>query len=329
MNATPITYEGPWDAANAPTEVILHVAAVGLALITVLLAGPISAVLASAQWPARAPRAALVLWQAVGLGGGLGVLTSGLTLAAADLDRGWLAGVLAVPARWQELGVGGWFGIALTVGVGIYLITATVTSALRVLAARRAHRLRLVMLSHTLPQRPGTSTRHEAPIRLLDHPHAVAYGLPGFRPQVVLTRGALEALTDPELDAVLAHEQAHARGRHDLVVQPFVAWAQMFPFLPSARRAVVAVGSLVEMLADNAALEHCRREDLRAALGKLAGQHFDVTGQGGDALRQQLQTRMTRLSCDAPISMTRARVSAVYAAAVLLVVVPPVLLMYS
>ncbi|MEO7126967.1 MAG: M56 family metallopeptidase [Nakamurella sp.] len=307
----------------------LHVAALGLVLITVLLAGPASAALSAAKWTSQAPRAALVLWQAVGLGGGLGVLTAGLTLAAADLDPHWLAGVLAVPSRWRELGIGGWCGMALTVGVGIYLVTATVTSSLRVLAARRAHRQRLDMLSQTLPQRPAASARHNAPVRLLDHPHAVAYGLPGFRPQVVLTRGALEALTDSELDAVLAHEQAHVRGRHDLVVQPFVAWAQTFPFLPTARRAVIAVGSLVEMLADNAALEHCRRDDLRAALGKLAGQHFGVTGHGGDELRQQLQTRMTRLLPDAQIAMPHAHAAAVYAAALLLVAAPPVLLICS
>lgn len=307
---------------------LLHVEAVALALITLLLAGPASAALSVARWTARAPRAALVLWQAVGLGGGLGVLTAGLTLAAADLDRHWLPGVLAVPRRWRELGVGGWCGLALTAGVGVYLVAATITSALRVQAARRAHRQRLAMLSQELPQ-PGRDARRDAPIRLVDHPHAVAYGLPGFRPQVVLTRGALEALTDAELDAVLAHEQAHARGRHDLVVQPFVAWARTFPFLPPARRAVAAVGLLVEMLADDAALSRSPAPDLRSALGKLAGQHFDVTGQDGRALRRQLQTRVTRLAADAPPVLPRAHAALVYAAAAAVVAIPPAVLLVS
>jgi Zn-dependent protease with chaperone function len=306
---------------------LLHVEAAGLALTTVLLAGPASAALAVARWTARAPRAALVLWQAVGLGGGLGVLTAGLTLAAADLDRHWLPGVLAVPDRWRELGVGGWSGLALTAGVGVYLVAATVTSSLRVQAARRAHRQRLAMLSQELPQRSSSATRHEAPIRLLDHPHAVAYGLPGYRPQVVLTRGAVDALAGAELDAVLAHEQAHARGRHDLVVQPFVAWARTFPFLPSARRAVAAVGLLVELLADDAALRQCGASDLRSAIGKLAGQHFDVTGQDGGALRRQLETRMTRLAADAPADLSGARTASVYILAALLVIIPPAVLL--
>lgn len=308
---------------------LLPAEAAGLALITVLLAGPVSAALSSARWTARAPRAALVLWQAVGLGGGLGVLTAGLTLAAADLDRHWLPGVLAVPRRWSELGAGGWCGLAVTACVGVYLVAATITSALRVQAARRAHRQRLALLSQELPQRPGPATRHDAPIRLLDHPHAVAYGLPGLRPQVVLTRGAVDALTGRELDAVLAHEQAHARGRHDLVVQPFVAWARTFPFLSPARRAVAAVGLLVEMLADDAALEHCRVSDLRSALGKLAGQHFDVTGGDGGALRRQLESRVTRLAADAPPALTGAQAAVVYAAAILVVMVPPAVLLLS
>jgi Zn-dependent protease with chaperone function len=307
--------------------VLLLAEAAGLALITVLLAGPVSAALAGARWTARAPRAALVLWQAVGLGGGLGVLTAGLTLAAADLHRHWLPGVLALLRRWPELGVGGWCGLALTAGVGVYLIAATITSSLRVQAARRAHRQRLAMLSQELPQRSRSATRHDAPIRLLDHPHAVAYGLPGFRPQVVLTRGAVDTLTDAELDAVLAHEQAHARGRHDLVVQPFVAWARTFPFLPSARCAVAAVGLLVELLADDAALKDCRVPDLRSALGKLAGQHFDVTGQDGAALRRQLGIRMTRLSVDAPPALSGARTAAIYVSAALVVLTPPAVLL--
>lgn len=308
---------------------LLHVEAAGLALITVLLAGPASAALSAARWTTRAPRAALALWQAVGLGGGLGVLTAGLTLAAADLDRRWLPGVVAVPRRWRELGVGGWCGLALTAGVGVYLVAATATSSLRVQTARRAHRQRLAMLSQELPKRSRSAARHDAPIRLLEYPHAVAYGLPGFRPQVVLTRGAVDALTDAELDAVLAHEQAHARGRHDLVVQPFVAWARTFPFLPPARRAVVAVGLLIELLADDAALRECAAADLRSALGKLAGQHFDVTGQDGAALRQQLVTRMTRLAAYAPSTLPGARTAAVYLAAALVVVIPPAVLLFG
>lgn len=40
---------------------------VGLALLAVLLIGPVPKLLARAWWPQRAPRAGVVLWQAIGV----------------------------------------------------------------------------------------------------------------------------------------------------------------------------------------------------------------------------------------------------------------------
>lgn len=73
-------------------------------------------------------------------------------------------------------------------------------------------------------------------VRLLDHPLAAAYCLPGVRPLIVVSRGVIDALSRAELCAVVSHEKAHARGRHDLVIQPFRAWRQTFPFLAAAGR---------------------------------------------------------------------------------------------
>lgn len=303
---------------------LLHALAAGLMALTVVLAGPVTVALARAQWPHRDPRAALVLWQAVGLGGGLGVLTAGLTLAAADLEPHWLGGIVAVPRRWRELTGWGLLGIGITLAVGLYLVSATASSTWRVLTARRAHRQRLALLSRALP-RPEEG----APIRVLDHPHAVAYGVPGLRPQVVLTRGALETLTPAELAAVLAHEQAHARGRHDLVVQPFAAWHHTFPFLSPARQATVAVGLLVEMVADDEALRRCSAADLASALGKLSAHHLDQTLGDQKDLRRQLDQRITRLRGDRRRSLPWFQSLVVYLSALVIVVAPPVALVLS
>ena len=308
---------------------LLHVEAACLAGLTVLLAGPVSAGLARARWTARSPRAALVLWQAVGLGGGLGVLTAGLTLAAADLAGEWSAGVAAVPSRWRQLGPAGWFGIVLTLGVGVYLVSATVTSTMRIMADRRVHRHRLDAISSALQRTASAGRGAGAPVHLVDHPHAVAYCLPGFRPRVVLTRGALDVLDTSELDAVLAHESAHARGRHDLVIQPFIAWERTFPFLAPARQAVAAVGLLVEMLADDAALRRCGRTALRGALGKLGDQHLAVAGSETHAWRRQMRSRMARIAAEAPRPLPSPVTALVYLAAVALVVAPPVVLAFS
>ncbi len=122
------------------------------------------------------------------------------------------------------------------------------------------------------PARPSRgATQAGVRVRLLDHPAAAAYCLPGVRPRIVLSRGVLDALSRAELAAVVAHEKAHARGRHDLVVQPFRAWAATFPFLPAGRGALAAVELLVELTADNAVCRGGQRAALETALRRLAG----------------------------------------------------------
>ena len=308
---------------------LLQAEAAGLLCVSVALAGPVSDGLASARWPARDPRAALVLWQAVGLGGGLGILGAGLTLAAGTLDNRWLPGVAKLPGHLSRLGVTGWAGVGLTLTVGVWLVAVTEISTARVVLARRAHRQRLdavaVAVAETLDHEAHAMVE-VAGVRLLDHPRAVAYCLPGLRPRVVVSRGALAALDDRELAAVLAHERAHARGRHDLVIQPFVAWAATFPFLPTAPRAVTAVELLVEMLADDAAHRTCRSEDLRRALRHLAPDHVALSGHSDASLGFQLAARASRLAAT-PRPLPVVTRALVYLAAALILLPPAVLLL--
>jgi hypothetical protein len=79
----------------------------------------------------------------------------------------------------------------------------------------------------------------------------------------------IAALPPEELAAVLAHERAHADGRHELVIQPFVAWQSALPFLAPARRATAAVAELVEMLADDAAAAKTSRLTVARALARV------------------------------------------------------------
>lgn len=304
---------------------LLQLEAAGLLCASVALAGPVSAGLARARWPARDPRAALVLWQAVGLGGGLGILGAGLTLAAGTLDGRWLSGVTKLPGHLSRLGMTGWAGVGLTLTVGVWLVAVTEISTARVVLARRAHRQRLDAVAETLDHEAHAMV-NVGGVRLLDHPRAVAYCLPGLRPRVVVSRGALAALDDRELAAVLAHEHAHARGRHDLVIQPFVAWAATFPFLPTAPGAVTAVELLVEMLADDAAHRTCRSEDLRRALRHLAPDHVTLSGHSDGSLGGQLAARASRLAAT-PRPLPVVTRALVYLAAALILLPPAVLLL--
>lgn len=337
---------------------LLRAEAIGLVCLAAVLAGPVSGLLARARWPARDPRAALVLWQAIGLGGGLGVLGGGITLAAASLNTHWLAGVAQLPGHWSRLGVSGWAGIALTATVGVWLVAVTMISMVRVALARRSHRHRLNAITEPwdnactrvfhhepgdddLPAASGAARAADggqirrlgrrisaSNVQLVDHPHAIAYCLPGLRPRVVVSRGAVSALDHGELAAVLAHEWAHARGRHDLVIQPFIAWAATFPFLPTALRAARAVELLVEMLADDVARRTCGPDDLRRALGELSRENVALIGRNSSGLESEVAARASRLAAVAPKLSLRRRMF-VYFVAAALVLLPAVILPLS
>src|SRR5699024_4634617 len=257
-------------------------------------------------------------------------------------DR-WLAGVtgvpgvVAVPSRWSELDGWGWFGVGLTGCVGMWLVGVAISSGVRVGGARRAHRQRLELIAGARPV-PGAGGGE---VFLVEHPSPAAYCLPGLRPRVVVTRGALSALTGAQLAAVLGHERAHATGRHDLVVQPFIAWVRTLPFLPSARAALQAVGLLVEMHADDLALRECRPGDLAAALRRIrasrapggagAGAGAGTGGTGARApeeLVARTAERLARLEHGSrPLPVVS--VLAVYLGAAALVLLPPLVLVLS
>jgi Zn-dependent protease with chaperone function len=215
--------------------------------------------LAHARWLRRVPHTAVLLWQALGLAWALSVLglafalglapyrlgvLPGLARAAADLTAGRLADRL-IPIQLGALGA----GLALTA----MLVGALVTCALEVLRARRRHRRLLALVARLRPEAPGAL--------VLEHPAAAAYCLPGMRSQVVVSEGMLKLLDRDQLAAVLAHEHAHARARHDLVLLPFVALRRVLPRLRLVAQAADAVALLVEMCADDRA---CRRHAVRS-----------------------------------------------------------------
>ena len=111
----------PRRARRAADAVLLAAEGLALIAVAVVLAVPVPLALARAAWPARSPRAALVLWQAVGLGGGLAILGAGVTLAVSGLHRSWLGGLGVLPGRL-------WPGHAV-VARGAHSSSATLSSA--------------------------------------------------------------------------------------------------------------------------------------------------------------------------------------------------------
>ena len=139
-------------------------------------------------------------------------------------------------------------GLALLASLCWVLIAVSAAA----LQARRRQRALLALLAHGDPKVPGAL--------VVDYPTAAAYCLPGLRSRiVVLSVGTLELLGRGELAAVLAHERAHLRERHDLVLLPFTALRRAFPRSAMCAEAHRAVALLVEMLADDRALRGAAR----------------------------------------------------------------------
>jgi Zn-dependent protease with chaperone function len=241
----------------------------------VALAEPLSRLLAGARWPSRDPVGGLLLWQAVGLAGGLALLGAGLTSGLSPLGDtlpvalGKLAGR---PDAVLTLPVVNLVVLALAVLVAARLIGVLGLAVVRTVAARRRHRELLDILATPWPAMVGA--------RVLAHPRPLAYCLPGHRSRLVLSEGILATLTPTELAAVLAHERTHLRERHDLVVLPFVAWGATAPWVPGMVRAQAAVAALVEMRADDVAATRAGREALTSALNRLDGV-MDAEGGAG------------------------------------------------
>ncbi len=232
-------------------------AAVLLAACLLLVALALPPLLARAAWPLRAPVLALVLWQAAGLAGGLLVLTFSATVALAPVGDTHLDGLRhldrAGPVTWGAGVVG--------VLVLLRLLTVLLASTARTVRARRRNRVIVDLVGEPNLLLRGAS--------VVDHDVPVAYCLPGLRPRLVLSRGALSLLSLEELSAVLAHERAHLLQRHDLVVLPFVALGATFPFLPPVRTARAEVALLIEVLADDSAARRHDRAQLAGALWKI------------------------------------------------------------
>jgi Zn-dependent protease with chaperone function len=248
----------------------VDVAAFGLLVLGVVLAEPVSRALAAARWPARDPVGALLVWQAVGLAGGLALVGAGVVYGLAPFGPDLLSalsGLLSVLATRPSalLGIGADHVLALAAGVALacWLLGVMAVTTARTLRARRRHRDLLDVLATPWPAVPGA--------RVLDHPLPVAYCLPGRRSRLVFSVGVLRALDAAQVVAVLAHERAHLRERHDLVVLPFVAWGATAPFVRGMVCAQVAVAALVEMRADDVAAARTEPAELACALRTVGG----------------------------------------------------------
>ncbi|GIH25797.1 hypothetical protein Aph01nite_41070 [Acrocarpospora phusangensis] len=249
--------------------------AAGAAPLPILFGGRLAAVLAGARWTREHPRAALALWQAAALAGGLGVVGAGLVAAVAPLAAAFphslhtLARHLLTGRGLAGMSAAHIAVFVCSVALVPWLVANTVTARLKAAAEQRRQRLLLDVLA-------DHSEEHDAYVLPVTRP--VAYCVPGTAARVVLSRGTLDLLDHGQLQAVLAHERAHLRGRHDLLLLPFIALARAFPWLPAARRAREAVPVLLELLADDQARRAHGSLELAHAIVRLSAVREPVPG---------------------------------------------------
>lgn len=93
------------------------------------------------------------------------------------------------------------------------------------------------------------------PVIVLDGPAVLAYTVGILRPRVVISDGLLDTLDRDEVRAVLAHEGAHASGRHTALLFFGRATDRAFGFLPPIRRAVKQLTLGLEVIADDRAID--------------------------------------------------------------------------
>ncbi|HEY0259671.1 MAG TPA: M56 family metallopeptidase [Lacisediminihabitans sp.] len=291
-------------------------ALVTLALLLLFL-GPV--VLKRIAWLESSPRIGIGAWQALSASAVLSVVLGSAALAvpssAWSLNLVDLLGACAMAFRHRystPAGVVlGSAAAAIALGLFARLLYCAARGLIESSRLRRSHVLGLRLIAHH---------RRDLGALVIDHPAAAAYCLPGRGSQVVLTSAAIEALDGGQLAAVMAHERAHLRGHHHLVLAAARALDRAFPRVPLFREARTAITRLVEMVADDDAASTNGRLTVATALVRL-GEHGMTPAAALGAAEVSAVRRVRRLVSD-PSPLGRSRTVLALVSTALLLVVP-------
>ncbi|WP_128374547.1 M56 family metallopeptidase [Streptomyces cavernae] len=255
------------------------ITAVALAGYAALVGAALPPLLARAGWAHRTPAVAVLAWQGLML---TFVVAASLAVYhlvfAGEHAHGGLIGLLAVCGLAQGApshapAAGDAFVLAAPVVVLVLPVGWLVRCALRARRARQRQLDMLALVGEPAPEYGATVVDHGAP---------AVYCLPGRSSRVVVTRGALDVLSDAELRAVLEHERAHITGRHHVLHLVVDAFSRAFPGLPLARHVKGQTVLLLEMVADDRALRSHSRDALATAMCEVAGGRVPRVALGAD-----------------------------------------------
>lgn len=210
---------------------------------------------------AESPRLGILVWLT-----SLWSTVTALVLAAAvvaldnfpvrDMITDAIRSCLSVLNHYSSISPAAFVGLTLVAAGPIWLASNAARLARTTHVTRRSHRETLAIVGRN----GGLG------VTVIDHPSVNGYCVPGDGGRVVITTGALKALSACELAAVVAHERAHLSGRHHLITGTMKFLSVSFPFLSSVRAAGRSVAFLVERIADDAACRVVDRHSLATAL---------------------------------------------------------------
>jgi Zn-dependent protease with chaperone function len=272
----------------------LYAAAAGM-LAPAMLRGP---------WAARSPRLAMTLWLVLPVSW-VAAIVLAILAATAPLPLTWPGsprGGGQVLLAGQAVPGGRVIAIAGLLVAAAVVLRAAGCAACEFRRGQRGRREHAALVAAA--GRPGD----EPDVVIVDHDAPAVYCLPRGQHQIVISAGALAALTPAQLRAVLAHERAHLRCRHHVNLALATALARAFPRVPLLSQAQPQLAVLAEMAADDAAIRRHRRDDLAAALVALAtagAQPATLAASGPEAIvrlqrilatQQQPRIRLARLA---------------------------------
>ncbi|MER5545744.1 M56 family metallopeptidase [Streptomyces sp. NPDC002589] len=278
-----------------------------LSVVALTAALPAPRALTRAAWPERDPVVALWVWQCL-VATVLLCCLAALILGTAAVfhtvrDRVFAPAPPSVTAAYDLSSAPVW-AAALTVLLACGAAWTTAMLARELVEARRSRGQARAQLRERAPDLPAGLPTARGPMLVLEDEYPDAWWMPGHPPQLVVTTGALQRLTDHQLDAVLTHERGHARAHHDWLLHLSTALATGFPRVPLFAHFCDQTHRLVELAADDTASRRCGHLTTALALIEL-NQHRGVLSC--DSSRRLLGERVDRLLEPPPRLLRRHR----------------------
>ena len=223
-----------------------------LLLFAVVVMSVAPRVLVDAGWVRAAPRLGIALWQACSAAVLSAVLLLAVTATAPvhrvsfDVEHLLHACAAVLKHRYDVHALAWIAGVSAAIAgtAGLLLARAAIRRGVSVLRSRTRQRDLLDLVAHDL----DANGAHVLPLEV-----PLAYCIPGRRGRIVLTTATKAQLGEEQIAAVMAHERAHLRGRHDLVLFGADVTRTAFPWSRFFSVARDQTAGLVEMAADDRA----------------------------------------------------------------------------